>query len=143
MAALDPALLWYLVPSGGLIASYLALHRSTERGNAAKRAAMIEAGLHEPVSLHPSIDPTACIGCGSCVSACPEGDVLGLIHGRAELIAASECVGHGACRAACPSEAIELVFGTEKRGVDLPHVLPDFQTNVPGLISPASWAAWG
>ncbi len=133
MAALDPTLLWYLVPSGGLIASYLALHGRTERGNAARRAAIIEAGLHEPVSLHPRIDPVACIGCGSCVSACPEGDVLGLIHGKAELIAASECVGHGACSAACPSDAIELVFGTEKRGVDLPHVQPDFQTNVPGL----------
>jgi thioredoxin reductase/NAD-dependent dihydropyrimidine dehydrogenase PreA subunit len=94
---------------------------------------MVAAGLHEPASLHPVIDPIKCIGCGSCVSACPEGDVLGLIHGKAELIAASECVGHGACRSACPSEAIELVFGTEKRGVDLPHVRPDFQTNVPGL----------
>lgn len=133
MTSFDPALLWYAVPSALLIAGYVLFSARAQRGNAARKAAMVAAGLHEPVSLHPKIDPIACIGCGSCVSACPEGDVLGLIDGKAELIAAGECVGHGACRAACPSSAIELVFGTEKRGVELPHVGPDFQTNVPGL----------
>ena len=39
----------------------------------------IEAGLTEPASLHPVIDPGKCLGCGSCVSACPEGKILGLI----------------------------------------------------------------
>lgn len=90
-------------------------------------------GMDEPTSLHPLIDPLLCIGCGACVKACPEGDVLGLIRGKAELVAPTECIGHGACRAACPVGAITLVFGTERRGVELPHVGPDFQTNVPGL----------
>lgn len=90
-------------------------------------------GMDEPASLHPLIDPLLCIGCGACVKACPEGDVLGLIRGKAELVAPAECIGHGACRAACPVGAITLVFGTERRGVELPHVGPDFQTNVPGL----------
>ncbi len=130
---MDASLLWYLVPLAAIVVVYVWLHKRSERKAARKKAEIMEAGLHEPVSLHPKIDPLKCIGCGSCVSACPEGDVLGLIHGKAELIAASECVGHGACRSACPSEAIELVFGTEKRGVELPHVRPDFQTNVPGL----------
>ena len=67
------------------------------------------------------------------MAACPEGNVLGLIHGKAELIEPTLCIGHGACRAACPFDAISLVFGTEKRGVDLPMVGPDFQTNVPGI----------
>jgi thioredoxin reductase len=35
---------------------------------------------------------------------------------------------------ACPTHAITLVFGSETRGVDLPRVGPDFQTNVPGLF---------
>jgi thioredoxin reductase len=34
----------------------------------------------------------------------------------------------------CPVGAIELVFGTEKRGVDIPLVNPDFETNVPGIF---------
>jgi thioredoxin reductase (NADPH) len=131
---MDASLLWYLVPMVAVIGAYLVLHKRSERRTAAKKAASIAAGLHEPVSLHPKIDPHKCIGCGACVSACPEGDILGLIHGKAELIAASGCIGHGACRTSCPAGAIELVFGTEKRGVELPNVGPDFQTNVPGLF---------
>jgi thioredoxin reductase (NADPH) len=93
-----------------------------------------EEGLMEPPSLHPVIDPDLCIGSGSCVSACPEGDVLGLIKGKAVIINPTHCIGHGACFAACPVEAITLVFGTKKRGVDIPHVKPDFETNVPGIF---------
>jgi len=93
----------------------------------------IEAGLTEPPSLHPVIDGGACIACGACVSACPEGNVIGIIAGRGELINPTHCIGHGACRASCPVDAISLVFGTEKRGVDIPHVAPDFETNVPGV----------
>ncbi len=97
------------------------------------KAEAVENGLTEPASLHPIIDQGKCMGCGSCVKACPEGEILGLINGRAELLEPSECIGHGACKAACPFDAITLVFGTETRGVELPVVNPDFQTNVPGL----------
>lgn len=66
--------------------------------------------------------------------ACPEGNVLGIIGGKAELIEPTHCIGHGACKSACPTGAISLVFGTAERGVDLPKVNPDFQTNVPGVF---------
>jgi len=36
--------------------------------------------------------------------------------------------------AACPMEAIKLVFGTEKRGIDIPFVTPSFETNIPGIF---------
>jgi thioredoxin reductase len=58
---------------------------------------------------------------------------MGLIRRKAELITAANCIGHGACRTACPVSAITLVFGTESRGVEIPHVNPDFQTNVEGI----------
>lgn len=90
-------------------------------------------GLFEPVSLHPFIDLNICIGSGACVAACPEKDILGLIDGRGTVINASNCVGHGACFHACPVEAISLRIGTETRGVDLPHVNQNFETNVPGI----------
>jgi len=92
-----------------------------------------EEGLHEPVSLHPFIDVNTCIGTGACVAACPEKDIIGIRNGKATVINASQCIGHGACFHACPTEAITLRIGTEKRGVELPHVNRNFETNVPGI----------
>ena len=96
----------------------------------------ISAGMTEPASIHPLINRNRCLGCGTCVAACPENskNVLGLINGKAHLVNPTHCIGHGACKTACPFDAIELVFGTEKRGVDIPQVGPDFQTNVPGIF---------
>ena len=92
-----------------------------------------EEGLFEPVSLHPVVDPNSCIQSGACIRACPEHDILGIRNGKATVINASRCIGHGACFHACPTQAISLHIGTEKRGVDLPHVNPFFETNVKGI----------
>ena len=92
-----------------------------------------EYGFHEPVSLHPVINQDICIGSGACITACPENDILGLVSGKGQLINASHCVGHGACFHACPVEAITLVMGTEKRGVELPHVSQNYETNIKGI----------
>jgi len=93
-----------------------------------------DLGFHEPVSLHPVIDPDICIGSGACIAACPEQDILGMVNGKSTPINASRCVGHGACFHACPVQAITLCIGTEKRGVDLPHVSEEFETTIPGLF---------
>jgi thioredoxin reductase/ferredoxin len=113
----------------------------TRRRNVASkgRDAHIQAqrtGLSEPVSLHPTINAALCVGCGECVKACPEKEfnVLGMIDGKAELINAGDCIGHGACRTSCPVNAISLVFGTTKRGIDIPILTPEFETNVPGIF---------
>ncbi len=90
-------------------------------------------GLYEPVSLHPVVDPGRCIQTGACITACPEKDILGIRNGKATTINASRCVGHGACLIACPTHAITLLIGTEQRGVELPHVNPSFETDVPGV----------
>lgn len=96
-----------------------------------------EEGLIEPPTLHPEINHSLCIGCTNCVAACPEQDahqVLGMIGKKAHLVGPTNCIGHGACKNVCPVNAITLVFGTSRRGIDIPLVSPDFQTNVPGVF---------
>jgi len=93
-----------------------------------------KTGRYEPLSLYPFIDPHKCIGSGACVNACPEKDVLGIMSGRGTLINTTSCIGHGACFLACPVDAISLRIGTEKRGVELPHIKPDYETNVDGVF---------
>ena len=56
-----------------------------------------------------------------------------MVNGQAQAVNASNCVGHGACFHACPVEAITLRIGTEERGVELPHVNQNFETNIPGI----------
>ncbi|MGB3050236.1 MAG: FAD-dependent oxidoreductase [Polyangiales bacterium] len=86
-----------------------------------------------PASIHPVIDPLRCIGSGACVYACREKSVLTVVNGRGVLTNPLGCIGHGACASTCPVQAITLVFGTAKRGLELPQVDPDFQTNQPGV----------
>lgn len=126
-------LLVYAAPLALIVGIYALLKRRKSKRAERQLAEAIEAGLTEPLSLHPFIDPAICLGCGSCASACPEGDVIGIIRGKAAMIEPTHCIGHGACADACPTGAMSLVFGTETRGVDIPHVGPDFQTNVPGI----------
>jgi thioredoxin reductase len=100
---------------------------------AAKIEVAKEDGLYEPVSLHPVVDANSCIQSGACITACHEHDVLGILNGKATTINAARCIGHGACFHACPTQAITLVIGTEKRGIDLPNMDVTFESNVPGV----------
>ena len=123
----------YLLPILVVVITYWVRQRKQHKNKVILHK-NIKAGMAEPASLHPLISDSLCVGCGACVSACPEGDVLGLIHGRAELINPTYCIGHGACRVACPFHAISLVFGTATRGVDIPLVSERFETNIPGIF---------
>ncbi len=91
-----------------------------------------KGGLLTPVTLHPHIDLTNCIGCGSCVRICPE-NVLGIVNGRAAIINGLKCVGHGLCEDVCPVQAITLGFGAPKQGMEIPFYDDNYQTNVGGL----------
>jgi putative YpdA family bacillithiol system oxidoreductase len=117
-----------------IVVVYLWRYRSATKRARRTLQKSVEAGLTEPVTLHPEVDPNRCIGTGSCVKACPEGDIIGIVNGRFSLLAPNKCIGHGACQTACPVDAISLVFGTAKRGVDIPQVRENFETNVDGVF---------
>jgi thioredoxin reductase/NAD-dependent dihydropyrimidine dehydrogenase PreA subunit len=134
MSELSPlAIALYALPLAGIVLIYVVRRRRAERRHRQALAAAVDAGLTEPVSLHPVVDPVRCIGSSTCVNACPER-ALGIIGGKAQLTNPALCIGHGACAASCPVEAITLVFGSERRGVDIPVVKPNFETNVPGIF---------
>ncbi len=123
----------YLAAAAVILFLYMRRYRRLHESASQELKQSIEAGLVEPASLHPVINPARCMGSGSCARACPE-EALGVVKGKAVLINASACIGHGACLTACPVEAISLVFGTEKRGVDIPNISPAFETNVQGIF---------
>jgi thioredoxin reductase/ferredoxin len=116
-----------------LLGGYLARRRLADRRAKKKLAEAVKLELNVPQSLHPVIDPDICIGSGSCISACPEGKILGLVDGVATLVNASKCIGHGKCAAECPVGAIKLVFGSAERGVELPEVDEYFETSREGV----------
>ncbi len=123
----------YTLPLIAIVALYMRRRMRIESSYRRDLDEAAKAGLIEPASLHPVVDPFACIGSGSCAKVCPE-QALGIIGGKAQLTNPAACIGHGACAAACPVGAITLVFGTERRGIDIPLLKPNFETNVPGIF---------
>src|SRR5258708_33433915 len=119
-----------------IVALYVRRQRRIHARHLRTQEEFIAAGMTEPASLHPIIDDALCLGCGACVKACPEQphhEVLGLINGKAALVGPTDCIGHGACKTVCPFDAITLVFGTERRGLDFPGLKTTFKSHVPGV----------
>lgn len=131
---MTPVLIWtaYAVPLAFALLLHIHSRRRRELVSSAALKQSVEAGMMEPPSLHPLVNPALCCGAGACVSACPE-KALGIVNGKAQLVNPTVCIGHGACAASCPVEAIKLVFGTERRGMEIPYVKPTFETNLRGI----------
>ena len=87
-----------------------------------------------PRAQHPHIDITQCIGCGACADACPEGDVLGVIAGKAAIINGHRCIGHGECAEVCPVGAITIVMASPGIGADMPRLTPEYESTVRGMF---------
>ncbi len=101
----------------------------------AERAKARAQGSHKARLLHPDIDLQKCIGCGACVTACPEHGVLGLAYGQAVVIHGARCVGHGRCADVCPTGAIALTLGDLSDRRDLPAIDEGHEAvTVPGLF---------
>ncbi len=110
----------------------LKLAKREERAReAAEKGKLFSEG---PKAQHPHIDTAACIGCATCTSVCPEGDVLGMIGGKAAIVNGFKCIGHGLCAEACPVGAITMVMATPSIGADMPFLTPEYETSLRNLF---------
>ncbi len=101
------------------------LRRATEQG------AVFSETL---TGQRPQIDVSNCIGCQGCTSVCPEGQVLGMVGGKAAVIRPWKCIGHHLCVDACPVGAITLLRAMPGSSAKLPYLTAEYETSVPGLF---------
>lgn len=105
------------------------------RSTIAERREAASTGSAQARLQYPVIDLSRCIGCGSCVAACPEEGVLGMLHGQAVVLHGSRCVGHARCAEECPVGAVAVTLGDLSERRDIPALASDFESpHVPGLF---------
>lgn len=131
----ESVLLWggALLIVGLVVLSYLFRFRKRIRRDRERKEEAVALGIDRPAAQFPYIDPSRCIGCGACVKACPEGDVLGIVGGTAVVVNGLRCVGHGRCEEACPVGAIQVGLGDLKSREDVPLLDENHETTVPGI----------
>ena len=100
----------------------------------AKLDEAVRIGSNKPLMQHPIIDLSKCIGCGICTKVCPEGEVLGLVGGKAVLINGSKCVGHEVCKESCPVGGIEVALGDISSREDIPQLTPELESNLKNVF---------
>jgi putative YpdA family bacillithiol system oxidoreductase len=105
--------------------------REAEAQAAAEKGKLFSDG---PKAQHPHIDTTYCIGCATCTSVCPEGDVLAMIGGKAVIVNGHKCIGHGLCADACPVGAITMVMASPSMAADVPYLTPEYETTIPNMF---------
>lgn len=105
--------------------------RDDEARKSAEKGKLMSEG---PRAQHPHIDVNYCIGCQSCTTVCPEGDVLAMLGGKAAIVNGYKCIGHSLCAEACPVGAITMVLASPSMSADLPRLTPEFETNIPNLF---------
>lgn len=108
----------------------VAMSHSLEERKTAKARGSDKARLQ-----FPHVDLSRCIGCGLCVTACPEEGVLEIIHGQALVVHGARCVGHGRCADACPVGGIALTLGDMAERKDIPALTDSLESATqPGLF---------
>jgi thioredoxin reductase (NADPH) len=123
--------------AAAIIGGFLAYHLHQEKKKASKFRESAERGKLRsdgPQSQHPHIDNNYCIGCATCTMVCPEGDVLGMVGGKAMIINGYKCIGHSLCAEACPVGAITMVLASPSVGADLATLSRDYETTIRNMF---------
>ena len=123
-----------LAVSSAVLVPYAMRFRRRVTHDRARKTEAAALGIDKPAAQFPFIDPAHCIGCGACVRACPEGDVLGIVGGTAVVVNGLRCVGHARCEEVCPVGAIEVGLGDLKSREDVPLLDETYATTVPGIF---------
>jgi thioredoxin reductase/Pyruvate/2-oxoacid:ferredoxin oxidoreductase delta subunit len=110
--------------------------RNLKKREARAREAAEKGKLYSegPKAQHPHIDTATCIGCATCTTVCPEGDVLAMFGGKAVIVNGYKCIGHSLCAEACPVGAITMVMASPSMGADMPYMTPEYETSIPNLF---------
>src|SRR5690349_3549448 len=123
---------------GGIITLFFVVIylRNLKKRDARARAAAEKGKLFSegPKAQHPHIDTNNCIGCATCSTVCPEGDVLAMIAAKAVIVNGYKCIGHGLCAEACPVGAITMVMASPSMGADMPFLTPEHETTITNLF---------
>ena len=120
--------------AAAIVLPYALAFRRRRHADRARKEEAERLGIDRPPAQFPFVDPGRCIGCGTCVDACPEGDVLGIVGGTATVVNGLRCVGHGRCELACPVGAIRVGLGDLESRKDVPRLDEWHQTTVEGLF---------
>jgi thioredoxin reductase/NAD-dependent dihydropyrimidine dehydrogenase PreA subunit len=100
-----------------------------------ERRLVARAGASTPALQVPHVDLTRCLGCGTCIRACPEDDVLALVHGQAQVVRSHSCVGATACASECPTGAITVAPVAADLRTDVPALTEELEAvGTPGLF---------
>ena len=105
--------------------------RDSRARAAAEKGKLFSEG---PKSQHPHIDTAQCIGCATCTTVCPEGDVLAMVGAKAAIVNGYKCIGHSLCAEACPVGAITMVMASPSMGADMPYLTPEYETTIQNLF---------
>lgn len=125
------------VLAAGIIFFFLLAHlRSLKKRNEKARAAAEKGKFRSggPQAQHPQIDANHCIGCATCTTVCPEGDVLAMLGGKSVIVNGYKCIGHSLCAEACPVGAITMVMADASMSADIPYLTPEHETSISNLF---------
>ncbi len=132
---MESLLIWLLAILLGLVLfiPYFIKFRRAQQQEVARHVEAVSLGMDRPSGQYPIIDVDTCIGCGGCVTACPESDVLGIVHGKATVVNGARCIGHAKCAEQCPVEAIQIGLGDIRERDDIPRLSDTNESTVAGV----------
>jgi thioredoxin reductase/Pyruvate/2-oxoacid:ferredoxin oxidoreductase delta subunit len=105
------------------------------RSAVSTREAAEREGSARPKLQHPVVDLSRCLGCATCIAACPEEGVLELVLGQALVVRGARCVGHSACERECPVGAITVTLTDLGERRDVPVLSEELEAaGSPGLF---------